>query len=143
VEAWLFGVAPDDPALQPWRKQFSWKCAGVTSPAQTAALLNEVDVFADFSTHQAMGLTALEAMACGAAVIVPAQGGAVEFVRHEVNGLVADTSGADHCAASLERLIGEHALRAALQRRALEDAASHYPERVAARMLEALFGVEG
>ena len=30
-----------------------------------------IDVFADFSNYQAMGLTAMEAMCCGAAVIVP------------------------------------------------------------------------
>lgn len=39
-------------------------------------LFNEIDIFVDLSTYQAMGLTALEAMACGSAIIAPAMGAA-------------------------------------------------------------------
>ena len=39
-----------------------------------------------------MGLSALEAIASGCSVLVPKNGGAVEFIIHRENGIVADTS---------------------------------------------------
>ncbi len=80
-----------------------------------ASLLNEVDVFVDFSSHQAMGLTALEAMACGAAVIIPEQGGARSFADANVNAIVVDTDSPDACLAALVRLTTDHELRRELQ----------------------------
>jgi hypothetical protein len=38
--------------------------AGVLNQKQISNLLNQVDIFVDFSTYQAMGLTGLEAMSC-------------------------------------------------------------------------------
>lgn len=64
---------------------------GMLNRAQVAARLRETDVFLDMSVYQAFGRTALEAMACGATAVVPAVGGAAEFVEHERNALVVDT----------------------------------------------------
>jgi glycosyltransferase involved in cell wall biosynthesis len=86
-----------------------------------------------------MGLTAMEAMACGAAVIVPRRGGAGSFARHEENALVVDTGSIDACLAALERLTLDQALRTRLQRQSLLDACEHYPEGAAYNILNALF----
>ncbi len=112
---------------------------GVLNRTESAWLFNEIDIFVDFSSYQAMGLTALEAMACGATVIVPQAGGAKEFVRHEFNGLVVDTSSEKICLETLNRLIKDDELRIKLGRQTLKDACQFPPEKAAYNILMALF----
>ena len=70
---------------------------GRLSPHAVRDLLGNTDVFLDFSVWQAMGLTALEAMASGAAVVVPSRGGATEFCIDRLSGLVVDTVNEEAC----------------------------------------------
>ncbi len=140
VEAVIFGVAENDPGFNDLPRDFAYTSAGVLSQRQVARLLNEVDVFVDFSSHQAMGLTALEAMACGAAVIVPAHGGATSFAHHGENSLVVDTTSRHACESALMQLVNDHDLRRRLQQHALRDVCAFYPERPAYHILEVLFG---
>jgi GT2 family glycosyltransferase/SAM-dependent methyltransferase len=140
LEVVLFGVEGSDPAFRAMQRGFPHRLAGVLGPRRMARLLNDVDVFVDFSSHQAMGLTALEAMACGAAVAVPDRGGASSFARHGQNALLVDTTLPEACRSALETLVANGELRRDLQARAVRDAAACYPERPALRILEALFG---
>lgn len=135
----LFGTTLDDPGFAALPRDFPWTLAGVLSQKQVARLMNEVDIFVDFSSHQAMGLTAMEAMACGVAVIVPQRGGAACFARHEENSLVVDTLSEEACWQALQRLIEDHTLRSRLQRNALVDVCDYFPERPAFHILSALF----
>lgn len=140
VEPVLFGAELEDAAFGDLPHDFPWRLAGVLTQKQVAQLFTEVDIFVDFSSHQAMGLTALEAMACGAAVIVPEYGGATTFARHEQNSLVVDTTSPEACWRALQRLIEDRELRGRLQRAAISDTALLFPERSAFDVLQALFG---
>jgi glycosyltransferase involved in cell wall biosynthesis len=102
-------------------------------------LLNEVDIFVDFSAFQAMGLTAMEAMACGATVIVPQRGGASSFANHEANALVVDTSSPDACVSALDKLVRDEQLRRHLQHQAMLDICQIHPEQAAFNILNTLF----
>ena len=146
IEIILFGSKPDDPdfkaimsALTP---PFPFRHAGILTRRQTASLMNEVDIFCDLSAYQALGLTALEAMACGVAVVAPSQGGASSFIRSGENGLLADTGSRESSADTLSRLVAESELRARIQRTATYDVCKYSPERSALKMLDALFGSE-
>ena len=139
VEIVLFGASQDDPGFSDLPTDFTWNLVGVLTQRQVARLMNEVDIFVDFSAHQAMGLTALEAMACGVAVIVPKRGGSVSFARHEENGLVVDTSSSRACWRALQRLIDDHGLRLRLQKNALAGVVNFFPERAAFNILDVLF----
>ncbi|MEP7340663.1 MAG: class I SAM-dependent methyltransferase [Acidobacteriota bacterium] len=139
VEILLFGCAPDDPAFMALEHQFPHINYGQLTRPQLAGILNEADIFVDFSTYQAMGLTALEAMASGAAVIVPRKGGAGSFVTHEENGLIADTASSQECHAALARLVADAGLRQRIQQSAMADACLYPPEQAAYRLLAALF----
>ena len=139
VEINIFGVESRDPAWAALPQDFHWRLAGVISPAQVAMLLAQSDVFADFSTYQALGLTALEAMACGAAVIVPEAGGAITYARHDYNALMVNTADENACWAALVRLVEDGEARGWLRRRGIYDACRFYPERAAYRILETLF----
>jgi glycosyltransferase involved in cell wall biosynthesis len=140
VEIVLFGADLEDPAFGALPHDFPWTLTGVLTQKQVARLFNEVDIFVDFSSHQAMGLTALEAMACGVAVIVPEYGGATTFARHGENSLVVDTTSRAACWQALHRLIEDDALRSRLQRAAIHDVAQLFPERSAFDILQTLFG---
>ena len=86
------------------------------APREVADLLGRTDIFLDFSDWQAMGLTALEAMASGAAVVVPRNGGASEFCRHGVAGLIVDSRDEEACFEAAHRLVADADLRLAVRR---------------------------
>ncbi|HEY3350054.1 MAG TPA: glycosyltransferase family 4 protein [Thermoanaerobaculia bacterium] len=140
VEILLFGVEDSDPALASLPLDFPHRFLGVLHERALAALFTQVQVFADFSTYQAMGLTALEAMGAGAAVLVPRAGGSDSFARDGENAVLVDTASRPACVEALSRLVADPARRAGLAARALGDVARHTPESAAFRMLEVLFG---
>jgi glycosyltransferase involved in cell wall biosynthesis len=140
VEVLLFGVDDSDPALASLPLDFPHRFLGVLHERALAALLTQVHVFADFSSYQAMGLTALEAMGAGAAVVVPRAGGSDSFARDGENAVLVDTSSAPACVDALGRLVSDPALCARLAARGLTDVARHTPESAAFRMMEVLFG---
>jgi GT2 family glycosyltransferase/glycosyltransferase involved in cell wall biosynthesis len=104
-----------------------------------AALLRESDIFLDLSEYQAMGLTALEAMASGCAVLLPERGGAVEIAGAGTAALLTDTADPARAEAAALRLVEDVEMRAAMRLAAVAEAARHPPEVAACRMLEVLF----
>ncbi|GAB4524007.1 MAG: hypothetical protein Fur0018_07240 [Anaerolineales bacterium] len=140
VDIVFFGCDPGDPDFQRWAQGFRWRHAGVLTRPQLVRLFSETDIFLDASAFQAMGLTAMEAMACGAAVIVPQAGGAESFAIHERNALVVDTTSKPAVLQALERLSADHALRKRIQQHAITDICAYTPEQAAYRLLAALWG---
>lgn len=139
IEIAIFGVDAEDLERTELPRDFQFRNLGVLSPREMAALLNNSDIFADFSVYQAMGLTAMEAMSSGAAVIVPAAGGAHSFAQHETNALIVDTSSHLECTSALVRLINDHKLRERIQRNGIDSVARFFPEQAALSILHALF----
>jgi GT2 family glycosyltransferase/glycosyltransferase involved in cell wall biosynthesis len=139
VEITVFGDDPEHPDYSSLRRSFPYTSAGIVDGPVLASLFNRVHVFVDFSTYQAMGLSALEAMGCGATAIVPSDGGASSFASHEENALVVDTSTVETCLTALVRLIEDHELRTRLMGRAFRDVMKHHPALAAHRSLAALF----
>jgi GT2 family glycosyltransferase len=114
-------------------------CHGALAADRIAVLLGQVDVFLDVSAWQAMGLTALEAMACGAAVAMPREGGGPEICRGGEAALLVDTADEEACFAAARRLVEDHALRLRLRHAALEAAHDAPLERAGLNMLRVLF----
>jgi GT2 family glycosyltransferase/glycosyltransferase involved in cell wall biosynthesis len=139
LEFKLFGCKPSDPGFAPLPKVFPWHLAGELRPTQIASLLNESDIFVDYSVFQALGLTALESMGCGVAAIVPCHGGTSTFAKHEENCLVVDTHDQAACYKALQRLIEDHTLIQKLQKNAISTATKFYPEFPTYNMLKVLF----
>ena len=139
IELILFGADLHELQEAQMPLSFPFKLTGRLNQYQVANLMNEVDIFLDYSAFQGLGITALEAMACGAAVIVPSRGGTSVFARHEENCLVVDTQDREACFAALKRLVTEHDLRLKLQQNALLHAPQFYYELPTFRLLEALW----
>ncbi|HMS05792.1 MAG TPA: glycosyltransferase [Burkholderiaceae bacterium] len=135
----IFGADAADLMSTGCTLDFPFNLWGRLSAEQVAVLLMQCDVFLDFSHYQAMGLTAMEAMACAVAVIVPREGGADSFARHEVNALLVDTRDAQARLAAACRLVDDASLRERLARQAMLDMPYFYPEAPASRMLDAIF----
>lgn len=135
----IFGCEAQDPLYQTMPRDFDFSHLGLLNTTQIAELFNQADIFVDFSHFQAMGLTAMEAMASGLAVILPATGGTGEFARHEHNAWVVDSFNENACYQALEILFKDKALRHQLAAQAAWDLAGHYPEKAAFRLLNTLF----
>jgi glycosyltransferase involved in cell wall biosynthesis len=139
LEFMLFGCEPYDPDFLPLPRDFPWKLAGELRPTQIANLLNQSDIFVDYSVFQGLGLTAMESLCCGLAAIVPEQGGTATFAKHEENCLVVDTRDHKACFTALQRLIEDDGLRGKLQKNAIRSGLQFYPELPAFKILQALF----
>lgn len=139
VEIILFGVREDDPQFLALPRDFNYTNLGICLSEQLALLFNQIDIFVDFSNFQALGLTAMEAMACGVAVIVPNQGGSQSFAVHQHNALVIDTTSYYQCYTALSTLITDDRQRVLLMTQASQDIIYFYPEKVAYRILDCLF----
>lgn len=139
VEIKIFGTTLDNPDFGTMPLDFPWKLAGLLNPSQVAAFFNETDIFVDFSSHQAMGLTALEAMACGNAVVVPEIGGTKDYGRNGENCLIVNTLSFDACLTAVQSLIENRELFEKIQKNAIRDVCAFYPTRPAYNILKALF----
>jgi glycosyltransferase involved in cell wall biosynthesis len=140
IEPVIFGTTANNSGFLELTNDFPWKLYGVLSSQKVANLLNTADIFIDYSSHQAMGLTALEAMAAGCAVIVPQNGGATSFCHNMENGMITDTSDFKAVWQTLQKLITDEGLRQKIQKQAIYDACKYSPERVAWNILDCLFG---
>jgi hypothetical protein len=72
-------------------------------------------------------------------VIVPGEGGASFYAKHDINSLVVDTHDQISCFNALQRLIEDDSLRLKLQVNAISTAARFFPELPTLTMLKALF----
>jgi len=133
----LFGIEKDHSY---WKQfDFSFQNLGTLTADEMVIILRKSDIFVDFSRYQAMGLTALEAMACQNAVIVPRAGGAVDFAKQNQNALIVNTSNSNACFNALEMLIRNQKMRETLAKNAQQSVSQFFPEKPAFEILKLLF----
>lgn len=142
IEIVIFGCEQEEYAELKRKIAIDFAChvCGKTTPEQTAAILSNSDIFVDYSEFQAMGLTAMEAMASGCAVVVPQNGGTGDFAKHEINCLVVNTHEIEECIKQTSRLIDDWDLRNRLTNRAVCDICEFIPEKCVFRFMEQAFG---
>ncbi len=140
VRVTIFGCDPEEKDFLGLCRDFEYQHLGVLSREEVAATLRKSDVFVDFSTYQAFGRTALEAMACGCAVIVPEFGGTSEYAENNENSLVVDTADRSSCVAAMRILVEDRALRERLAKSAISTAARYSIRGAAASILGVLSG---
>jgi L-malate glycosyltransferase len=124
-----FGNAPGGGELPQWVEQL-----GHVSPTQLRAFYNRCSVFLLTSRTEGWGLPALEAMACGAAVVSTASGGVEDFLFDDVNGVIVPVGDAAMVASAAVDLLSDSGRRLGLSRRAAADAA----DRTVGRSLDRL-----
>ena len=120
IQITIFGVDPGSLELSTDSDNFVYGNLGEINARGVAAALAAADVFVDCSVFQAMGLTAMEAMASGVAVVGPVNGGLQEIIVDGHNGILVDTNHEENIVDAVSRLITDNELRARIQRNALE-----------------------
>jgi GT2 family glycosyltransferase/glycosyltransferase involved in cell wall biosynthesis len=135
----IFGTSPEDLMTLGCDIDFDFNLWGALTPDGVRELLCMSDIFVDFSKYQAMGLTAMEAMACGLAVVAPIKGGAGEFLKHQFNGLLVDTESESERYRCISMLIENSSLRNELAFNAVKSMPSFSPEYSAKSVLDVLF----
>ena len=138
VEISIFGAEQNGPEIPMGDAVTSFTNLGQLKPENVANLLSSADLFIDMSHFQAMGLTAMEAMACGVVPVVPKAGGSASFAKHGVNAIIVDTSSVDAVVTVVSALIDDDDRRRAMQQSAIESVTRFYPELAASKILETL-----
>ncbi len=110
------GTGPEEPAVRARiasdpRLASRLRYVGPVAEEEKAALLGQTDVFVLPSTSDTSSVALLEAMACGAAVVAPSEGGASEAVLDRRTGRVADPRSAEGLGDVLVELADEPAER--------------------------------
>lgn len=141
IEITIFGVATDHPEYLKLERDFPHQSLGELQMGEVRQLMARSDIFVDCSTFQAMGLTAMEAMASGVAVVGPVRGGLAEIIRHGHNGLLVDTSEQQAVVEAVDRLVRDPGLRHSIGMAGLEVVACH-PLLSSGRLLDTLFPPE-
>ena len=113
---------------------------GRLSPVAVAALMHDTDLFIDASEFQAMGLTAMEAMASGCMVVGPSKGGLPEIIGEDGEPLATciDTRSPDIILGACIELIQDKKTRKLRAARSLQ-VSRYHPVIAASRMLDVLF----
>jgi glycosyltransferase involved in cell wall biosynthesis len=107
-----FLVARADPVLLPSR--YAAEVVEARTEVEMARFYNRCDVFVFPSLAEGFGLPALEAMACGCAVITTDCGGVSTFARPEENCLMVPPGRPERLAEAMARLARDVELRARL-----------------------------
>lgn len=98
--------------------------------------LQALDICVVPSRWEGFGLVAIEAQACGAAVIASRADSLPELITHDRSGLLFAPGDAGELAAAVARLIDDPALRSALARAGMESAAAYTVPRMCAQYRE-------
>jgi glycosyltransferase involved in cell wall biosynthesis len=102
------------------------------------SLMHAADLCAQPSHFEAMGLSAVEALACGVPVVASAVGGLLDFVVDDVNGRTCPAEQPAALAEALRSLVDDPARRLRLAGAARASVAQHYDERVVFSQFAAL-----
>src|SRR5262249_9690819 len=94
------------------------------------AVMQAADVAVQPSHFEALGLSAIEALACGAPIVASGVGGLLGFVKDDVNGLLARPKDAADLARGLRALLDDPARRQRLAEQARPSVVDDYDERV-------------
>lgn len=98
---------------------------GIVNNKRLSELYNQASVFILPSLVEGYGLTALEAMACGAALVTTDNEGIREFVKNGINGIVSKQFDPIEIAGLVEELISNKQYRYKLVQEGIKTGARH------------------
>jgi len=101
--------------------------------------LRASDIFVFPSQFEALGISLLEAAACGLPCVASRTGGIVDVIEHEVTGLLHEPGDAAGLVASLERLLCDRELGSRLGRAAREHVERGFDARLSIERYRTLF----
>lgn len=136
IEIRTFGCPLDELFAYGLESRFDFSHYGLLGKRDVAALLRSSHIFLDLSDFQAFGRTALEAMACGCAVIAPTEGGIHDFASDGENALLVDTASDEDCITACNDLLSDPTKRQRLKQAGIETGLSFDIQRSSFALLE-------
>ena len=124
AELWMVGDGPERGPVERLAHELGLKARVRFMGKQdhVERILPQADVLLLPSEHEAFGLAALEAMACGVVPVATRTGGVAELVTHEHDGYLEEVGDVDAMAARVQKLFADaphrHAMAAAARRTA-------------------------
>ncbi|MEZ4222851.1 MAG: glycosyltransferase family 4 protein [Polyangiaceae bacterium] len=121
VELWIAGDGPARARLSAMVDELQVsgvRFLGWVAHHELPALYDSAQVVLAPSAYEPFGLSVLEAMSCGAAVIASPFGGAMDFVHHGENGLLCVPHRRGELASVVLQLLADDALRSRLGQQA-------------------------
>ncbi|MGH8581962.1 MAG: glycosyltransferase [Gammaproteobacteria bacterium] len=116
----ISGVKPNNQQLASYNRAFPYYYLSERDAYGVTSALSDADIFIDCSPSDATGLTAIEAMAAGVAVVGPIDWGLTEFVRHGHNGLLVNKHDESAVLSAVSQLVADRTLLERIQANALE-----------------------
>ena len=107
--------------------------------ADVAPMIKAADLVVQPSHFEALGLSAIEALACGVPLVASAVGGLLDFIVDGENGLLCPPQDPPALAACLGRLVSDGAARARLAAGARRSVLKDYDEQAVFGQMRALF----
>ena len=98
---------------------------GVLSSEELSSLYNRASVFVLPSLVEGFGLTALEAMACGAAVVSTDNGGVKEFLNSGINGIIVEVFDSNVISEVVNKLLNTNPDRVKIAKEGMKTASIH------------------
>lgn len=119
--------------VEPSHELPHWVDLSIDPPRETLALdvLNRSKVFLQPSIHEGLGLTAIEAQACGCALVTTDNGGSRDYAEDGVTALVGPAGDAGALAEAVLRLLGDDEERTAIASAGTRGAARYDWDRAA------------
>lgn len=108
------------------------------STDDVAAVLQATDIAVQPSHFEALGLAAIEALACGVPVVASRVGGLPDFIRDGENGRLVPPKDPTALSAALKSLVTDHAARTRMASIARASVADYDERTVFARMVDVL-----
>jgi glycosyltransferase involved in cell wall biosynthesis len=107
--------------------------------ADPAPFLRAADIFVQPSHYEAFGISLIEAMATGLAIVASGVGGMADYLVHEENALVTGPQAPDRLAAALSRLLSSEAERRRFGAAARRTVEARFTEQALGRAYATLF----
>lgn len=117
LEVYMFGV-PDRPRNFPTWIHYTKKA----TQQQTVDLYNNCQVFLCATIEEGFGLTGLEAMACGCALVSTNYQGVREYAKDEYNALLSPVKNVDYLVKNVSRVFEDINLRTNLSENGIKSA---------------------
>jgi len=109
-------------ALDMWNIDFPYRFAGWISKDEELATYYQGTIFVNTGIHEALPMPPLEAMACGATLVMTNMEGAKEYTVDNQNCLLAPIGNAKAIAKRLNDALSDESLRESLARSAIQTA---------------------
>lgn len=111
---------------------------GAVPETEKQQLLRAVDVYVSAASHEGFGIVFLEAMDAALPIVAPNEGGQTDFLEHEHEALLVDSSRPEAIARAVQRIADDETFRRCMSERNREAVKNFYIEHTTEQFEEVL-----